>query len=100
MSDSMAACGRLFHFNHPCLASRLVARRCGVRRGERSTGPFADPGSPRSEKHMNGYSTTLQNITLRGAQAVRDKAMASAQQLGFAISIFVVDLKGVVILAE
>ena len=49
---------------------------------------------------MNGYSTTLQNITLHGARAVRDKAMESANQLGIAVSVFVVDLKGVVILAE
>src|ERR1700760_4192550 len=31
----------------PGLASRLVARRCGVRRGRRSTGPSSFPGSPR-----------------------------------------------------
>ncbi|HKU64313.1 MAG TPA: YjbQ family protein [Rhizomicrobium sp.] len=30
----------------PGLAARGDARRCGVRRGERSTGPFAHPGSP------------------------------------------------------
>ena len=49
---------------------------------------------------MHAYSTTLQTITLGGAQAVRDKAMIAARQLGIAISLFVVDVKGIVILAE
>lgn len=46
------------------------------------------------------HATTLQNITPSGAQAARDKAMALALQLGIAISIFVVDRHGIVILAE
>jgi len=32
--------------HRPSLSARLGARTCGVRRGQRSTGPLADPGSP------------------------------------------------------
>lgn len=49
---------------------------------------------------MHGTSTILHNITLHGAQAVRDKAMETAGKHGIAISIFVVDLTGTVILAQ
>ena len=40
--------GLILASGSPGLAARLGARRCGVRPGKRSTGPFADPASPHS----------------------------------------------------
>jgi glc operon protein GlcG len=49
---------------------------------------------------MTVYSKAFENITLHGALALRDSAMSSAQTLGIAIAIAVIDLQGVLVLAQ